>query len=50
MVYLDLLKYKDDIYKVYEDIIFLSINKEYKLKAIISVHSFNQQGDFVSQG
>ena len=41
MAYADLLKFKDNIYKISEDNIFLNINKEYKLKGIISVPSFN---------
>ena len=41
MGYSDLIKYKDNIYKISEDVIFLNINKEYKLKGIILVPSFN---------
>ena len=41
MAYMDLLKYKANIYKISEDIIFLNNKKEYKLKGIISVPSFN---------
>ena len=41
MAYTDLLKYKDNIFMISEDIIFLNINKEYKLKEIISVPSFS---------
>ena len=41
MAYADLLKFKDNIYKISEDNIFLNINKEYKLKRIISRPSFN---------
>ena len=41
MAYKNLLKYKDNIYNNIEDIIFLNINKEYKLKGIISIPNFN---------
>ena len=41
MGYSDLIKYKDNIYKISEDVIFLNINKEYKLKGIVLVLSFN---------
>ena len=37
----DLLKYKENIFKISEDKIILNLNIEYKLKGIIAVPSFN---------
>ena len=39
--YSDLLKYKENIFKISEDKIILNLNIEYKLKGIIAVPSFN---------
>ena len=41
MSYADLLKYKENIFKISEDKIILNLNIEYKLKGIIAVPSFN---------
>ena len=41
MSYADLLKYKENIFKIAEDKIILNLNIEYKLKGIIAVPSFN---------
>ena len=41
MSYSDIYKYKEKIYKITEDYVVLNLNKEYKLKGIISLPSYN---------
>ena len=40
MTFQDLEKNKENIFKIAEDIIFLNINIEYKLKGIIALPSY----------
>ena len=41
MAYSELEKYKDNIFKLTEDKVILNVEKEYKLKGIISLPSFD---------